>query len=177
MSGAGPDLHQIAKVLKSNGAEGEVLVGFRTFGPEDVNFKEPVFIEFDGMPVPFFFERFSRRGSSRACVRLTGVRSLADAEELVGKVVFVRPDAIHEYSHGEEGLDPEALSGWTLRDADGSEVGVITGFEPIPGNPCLYEDTENGQVMVPLHEDLILSVDEDSATLTMRLPDGLHNPL
>ena len=46
----------IAKVLKSYGSEGEVLIGFRALLPEDIDQEEPVFVEFDGIPVPFFFE-------------------------------------------------------------------------------------------------------------------------
>ncbi len=66
-------LLQIAQVLKSNGTEGEIILGFRDFGPEDIDLLEPVFIYFDGLPVPFFIESFSKKGNSKAVVRLTGV--------------------------------------------------------------------------------------------------------
>ena len=79
MSGASSDFLQIARVLKSNGTEGEVLVGFRDMDPEDLNLKEPVFIEFDGLPVPFFIESFNRRGTSRALIKLTGIKTLPAA--------------------------------------------------------------------------------------------------
>ena len=68
-------LIQVAQVLKSNGTDGEVLMGFRNIDPDDINLQEPVFIEFDGLPVPYFMESFIRRGTSKALVRLTGVRS------------------------------------------------------------------------------------------------------
>lgn len=53
MSRAKSELLQIARVLKSNGTEGEILIGFREISPEDLNQTEPVFITFDGLPVPF----------------------------------------------------------------------------------------------------------------------------
>ena len=43
---------QIAQVLKSNGTDGELVLGFREIAPEDINLQEPVFIIFDGLPVP-----------------------------------------------------------------------------------------------------------------------------
>ena len=49
----------VAQVLKSNGTDGELLLGFNGFGPEDIDLMEPVFIEFDGLPVPFFIESFT----------------------------------------------------------------------------------------------------------------------
>ena len=66
------DLHQVAQVLKSNGTDGELVLGFRDIAPDDINLNEPVFIVFDGLPVPFFIESFTKRGNSKALVRLTG---------------------------------------------------------------------------------------------------------
>ena len=161
-------LLQIAQVLKSNGTEGELVWGFRDFGPEDINPEEPVFIEFDGLPVPFFILSMTPRGTSKALVRLEDVETLEAAEELVGKAVLAEADSLEDYEEEED------LTGWTLLHADGRKAGTVTDYEDIPGNPCVYVDTGNGQeVLVPLHEDLILSVDPDRRELTMDLPDGL----
>ncbi len=173
MSRAKSELLQIARVLKSNGTEGEILIGFREISPEDLNQTEPVFITFDGLPVPFFIESFSRKGTNHALAHLTGVKNLQDAEELVGKDIFVKPDGIHEYENADNGLTVDDLIGWSLLDAEGKAVGEITDYEDIPGNTCLYVETKGGQVMVPLHEDLILSVDEDSKTISVNVPEGL----
>lgn len=153
----------IAKVLKSYGSEGEVLIGFRALLPEDIDQEEPVFVEFDGIPVPFFFESFTQRGTSKAIVRLTGMHSLKDAEEMVGREIL----ADIEYEEEED------LTGWTVLNASSEEVGVITGAEPIPGNPCVYVNTGTKEVLVPLSDELILAVDEDNKILRMDIPEGL----
>lgn len=173
MSRAKSDYLRIARVLKSNGTEGEILIGFREISPEDLNIKEPVFIAFDGLPVPFFIESFSKKGTSRALVRLTGVKNLQDAEELVGREISAKPEGINEYEGDDDGLSVDDLIGWTLLDRGEKTVGEITGYEDIPGNTCLYVETKDGQAMIPLHEDLILSVDEDSKSLSMAVPEGL----
>ena len=162
-------LLQIAQVLKSNGTEGEIIMGFRDFGPEDIDLQEPVFIFFDGIPVPFFIESLTRKGSSKAIVRLTGVTSLQDAEEITGLPVFGETD-IYEIED-EENL--EDLIGWALLDADGTPVGKISDYEDIPGNPCIYVDSPNGQAMIPLHEDLVIEINEDQKTIRMEIPEGL----
>ena len=173
MSRAKSELLRIARVLKSNGTEGEILVGFREINPEDLNQKEPVFITFDGLPVPFFIESFSRKGTNRALVRLTGVKNLEDAEELTGKDISAKATAIHQDEDADESLTADDLIGWTLLNAENIEVGEITDYEDIPGNTCLYVETKDGQVMIPLHEDLILSVDEDSKAISVDVPEGL----
>ena len=75
---------QVAQVLKSNGTDGELVLGFREIAPEDINLQEPVFIIFDGLPVPFYIESFQKRGNTKALVRLTDICSQEDVEEIAG---------------------------------------------------------------------------------------------
>ena len=190
---------QIAQVLKSNGTDGELVMSFRNIAPEDINLEEPVFIVFDGLPVPFYIETFTKRGNSKALVRITGVHNQEDVEEIAGKAVYIEEGEEAELSLEEDGY--AALVGWmlltpsttlsdspatqsnspvTLSDSEGApqdielmEVGEITDFIDIPNNPCIEVETENGAVMIPLHEDLILSVDPEYQEIIMQIPEGL----
>ena len=150
----------IAKILKSNGTEGDILIGLLDFDASDFNTEEPVFVEFDGLPVPFFIESITPRGGSRAIVHLTDTDTLADAEELVGRTICLDAE--------DDSEEEEDFTGWTLYDGD-RLVGEISGLEDIPGNPCLCI----GDALVPLHEDFIISADPQTRTLVMDLPEGL----
>ena len=191
---------QIAQVLKSNGTDGELVMSFREIAPEDINLKEPVFIVFDGLPVPFFIESLVKRGHSKALVHLTGIRCQEDVDEIAGKAVYIEDDNAPELTLEEDGF--AALVGWMVltpetpdqvgcdeEDKDGCdedgqdviagltgnlyEVGEITDFIDIPNNPCIEVETENGAVMLPLHQDLILSVDPENQEIIMQIPAGL----
>ena len=180
-------MQQVAQVLKSNGTDGELVMSFRDIAPEDINLKEPVFIVFDGLPVPFFIESFTKRGNSKALVRLTDICCQEDVEEIAGKAVYIDDDALAlpELSLEEDGY--AALIGWMVLtpsvvleegeepedDAVMYEVGEITDFLDIPNNPCIEVETENGAVMIPLHEDLILSLDPEYQEIIMQIPAGL----
>ena len=181
------NLQQIAQVLKSNGTDGELVMGFREIAPEDINLNEPVFIVFDGLPVPFFIESFTKRGNTKALVRLTDICSMEDVEEIAGKTVYIEESQLPEMSIEEDGY--AALIGWILltpaedfqteleempeEEPALIEVGEITDFIDIPNNPCIEVETENGAVMIPLHEDLILSVDPEYQEIIMQIPAGL----
>ena len=52
-------------------------------------------------------------------------------------------------------------------------MGTVSAHEDIPGNPCVWVGTKKGEVLVPLHEELVLSVDEDAQVLRMEIPEGL----
>ena len=181
-------MQQIAQVLKSNGTDGELVLGFRDIAPEDINLQEPVFIIFDGLPVPFYIESFTKRGNTKALVRLTDISSMEDVEEIAGKAVYIEDDQIAELSLEEDGF--AALVGWMVLtpqipdqvgdddmeitdDMSLMEVGEITEFYDIPNNPCIEVETENGAVMIPLHEDLILSIDPEYQEIIMQIPAGL----
>ena len=152
---------QIAKILKSNGTDGGILIGVRDIDVNEIDLEEPVFIYFDGLPVPFFITDLQQRGTSKAIVHLNDVTSLEDAEEIVGRDVFVEG----EWEEEEE-FD---FTGWTVSDR-GSVLGQVTGMEPIPGNLCLYV----GDIMIPFHEDFVLSIDESARTMDLDLPEGLY---
>ena len=152
---------QIAKILKSNGTDGGILIGMRDIEAPDINLKEPVFIEFDGLPVPFFILDITPKGTSKAVVHLNDVNTLEDAEEIVGRAVFS--------DDFEEEEEEEDFLGWTVYDRD-TRVGVVDGFEDIPGNPCLAI----GEILIPLHDDFVVSVDDEKRELVLDLPAGLY---
>ena len=86
-----------------------------------------------------------------------------------------------ELSIEEDGF--EALIGWTLLKPatiskkgeikEVEQVGEITDFVDIPGNPCIEVNVDGEPRMVPLHEDLILSVDSEYQEIIINIPEGL----
>jgi len=151
---------QIAKILKSNGTDGDILIGVRGIDIQEIETEEPVFIYFDGLPVPFFIEKLIPKGTNKAIVHITDVDCLKDAEELVGQAVF--QDLQFEEDAQED------FTGWKVFDR-GNFVGEVSGLEDIPGNPCLYV----GESLIPLHEDFIVNIDEAKQELYLDLPQGL----
>ena len=156
-------MQRIGQVLKSDGKDGGLVVSFPDIDPEDIDLQEPVFIEFDGLPVPFYFESFTRRGANRALVHLTGIHDLEDAEEIAGAALWA------EYFEEE---DEDHLCGLKIEDAEGTYIGTVSDYEDIPGNTCLWVSRPDGsEVLVPFHEDLVIEVDEH--TVRLRIPEGL----
>lgn len=157
------------KILKSWGTDGSVVMSLLDTDPEELKVGEPVFIEFDGLPVPFFIESIQPKGG-KAIVHITDVDNLEDAEEIVGRAVYA--------DYFEEEDDGEDFTGWTVYDK-GREVGVVSGEEAIPGNPCLVVSVGKGvpshqeEVLIPLHEDFVVQIDEPGRRLYMDLPEGL----
>ena len=153
----------VAKILKSFGTDGGLLVSSGV-ELEELDIKEPVYIVFDGLRVPFFIQGLEAKGS-RYILHLNDISNLTDAEEVVGREIFADVET--------EDDDEPDFTGWQVLD-HGAPVGEVSGEEPIPGNPCLYLRRPDGdEVLIPLHPDFIAAIDEESRTLSLNLPEGL----
>ncbi len=158
----------VAKILKSYGTLGALVISAPDYDPAD--FTEPVLISFDGLPVPFFIEESTPKGANKYIVRLTDVCSLKDAEEMVGRDIFISSE---NASDSEGDYD---FTGWKVYDR-GELIGEVEGVEPIPGNFCLdvkLSGKNGALVMIPLHEDFIESSDPEAGELFLSLPEGLY---
>ncbi len=154
----------IAKILKSNGVTGDIVISFREYSPEDLNEEEPVFISFDGLLVPFFITNQERRGNKRLIIHLKGIENLEAAEELISKELFVEVDGIEEEN---------SIIDWSVYDKQGALIGKVISIEDIPSNPCICVQNPSGkEFILPLHDDLILDINEDNQSISLIIPEG-----
>ncbi|MDR3184435.1 MAG: hypothetical protein LBT49_03415 [Prevotellaceae bacterium] len=172
-----------ADVVKTFGAHGELLIRLRDEAPEAINLSEPVFITIDGYAVPFYFKRFEARGNRRALVVFDDMETMALAQELVGKAVNRgtgngergTENRKRETGSGEretENGDVFALLHYNVVDEKAGEIGVVTGFIDIPGNPCLQLNSDAQEILVPFREEM-MTVDHKKKIITTNLPEGL----
>ncbi len=167
------DLLRVAQVVKSYDVNGEVVIRLSSSILEDYNFKkEPVFIIFDGLPVPFFITSYKAKGTNGALVKFETINDFSHSEELVKKEIFVDSTTVDPESIelDEDEAMAEFLIGFKVKDQSGKQVGEISDYYNYPNNPCIEID---GQHLVPFNEDLILKLDNKKRIITMTIPNGL----
>ena len=147
------------RIVKSYGTEGGVIVSAPEIDVEEIR-NEPVFIDFDGLPVPFFMEEVTPRGGVKYYIKFEDIDTLEQAEELVGKEI----DIEFEDDEGED------ITGFTLFDQNGRRIGEITAFEDIPGNPCVEI---GGGMLIPCPEECIIDLNPRKRTLKLQIAEGL----
>lgn len=180
-------LSPVAQIVKTYGSEGEVLVRVSSpefgsyledFMPEDNN--EPVFIHFEGIPVPFYIRSARRRSGNAYIVVFTTVSDAKRAEETVGRHLYVG-EGLSGGALLQEGCDYSSLedfsvlAGFTLTDQNGLAVGLVEDVIEYPANICLEVRRPDGgeTVLVPLHDDLILDFSAERRSIKLRIADGL----
>lgn len=167
------DLLPVAQIVKSYDVNGEVMIKMASGILEDYDFKkEPVFIYFDGLPVPFFISSFKKKGSNGALVKFETINDFSHSEELVRKEIFVDATAVDPDSIelDEDEAMAAFLIGFKLKDQNGKVVGEISDYYNYPNNPCIEI---NGKFLVPFNEELILKFDAKKRVIAMTILSGL----
>ena len=150
------------KVAKSYGDKGDVVINLSPSDPKDINFEGPVFIYFDGLPVPFFIESCQAKGGRRI-VKFENIDTFEEAEEIVGKEIFLNID--------EDQDDALSILGMEVYDSNNTLIGVITDYTNAAGNEFIAVIYKGEEVLLPLHDDLILEWGEDH--IILEIPAGL----
>jgi 16S rRNA processing protein RimM len=161
----------VAKVIKSFGTKGEFLIRYSPRFKDDIDEKRPVFISYDGLPVPFFIESIRPKGADQALIKLEGVDNEVQIAEISGEFIYVD----YDFESDDNQDDPSQFKGYSIEDESGKGIGIITEFYDYPGNPCfgIKRPDNKEELLIPVHEDIILDIDDSAKKITARIPEGL----
>lgn len=163
----------VAKILKSFGTEGALLVRFHNSYREQLEQKRPVFIIYDKLPVPFFISSFKKRGDNQAIIELRGIYNNKLSEEVKGRRVYL--DYIELEKDDLE--NHEKAIGYKVYNQQRELLGEVLTFYNFPGNPCYgVGSKESGEelFLLPIHPDIILKESKRREEFTVELPIGLQ---
>lgn len=161
-------------VTKSDGTEGHVLVKLSPDCDVDIFTDDFLFVEVNGGIVPMRMTDVKRRGDRSATVALSNIATERQAKALVGCRVYGTPEDDEDGDEGE--CDMASLIGFTVIDEAAGPIGQIDDIDDsVAANPLLVVSTPQGEALIPAADEFVVSVDDKSRTLTLRLPEGLLN--
>lgn len=157
----------VGKIVSKHGFKGNLNINLKSDFFEDITEGDYLFVIIDQKGVPFLIESLN---STKQIVKLQFVDTEQQAIDLVGKEIGILFDESHQT------VSPNGLEGFRLFDQFKHNIGEIKGIEQYPGHDMLVVFGENREILIPLIEDWITNLDEESRTLQMTLPEGLTNP-
>ncbi len=104
-------------------------------------------------------------------VKIRGVDSRTDAQALVGRELLVKRSELPELEEGEYFCAD--LMGAEVFTEDGRALGKITKIFSTGGNDVFEVRGPAGEVLIPVIEDVVLSIDVSNKRVTVRLLEGL----
>ena len=163
-------LHRLGKLGKPWGHQGELTVHLDDLGPEDLNHTGTFFVDIDGQHVPFAYSKLHEKGP-HVLVKFEDFPDPQAASILVDRDLFAPPGHFSDAS--DESWDPEEFIGMLVKDEVHGELGEVTGMEGTDKNPVLVILHGEVEVMVPLVEEMIVDIDMEERSMTIRTPEGL----
>lgn len=170
------EIISVGKLLKTHALKGELNV-MLDIDPGYLEERNPVVLDIDGINVPFYADSIRPKGHFSYLVKFEGIDSEIEAKPLVNKNVFALRDRLKEYmldNYDEEYALYDDLIGWTIKDVNAGDIGKVVEIDTNTENELFIVETPYGKtVYIPLTEDFIDKMEEDTKTVYMHLPDGL----
>ncbi len=161
----------LGKVIKTHGRKGEVILSTDHQIPDNVFQNAPIFIEIDGLLVPFFIEEFFRKSTGTVITKIEDINSAEEAKSLIRKDWFLSGEHFKINTRSEE--TAKNLEGFLLKDQNDQEIGSVKKMIEIPSNPLLQVKYKDHLIEIPFNKHTLFFIDEENKVIKNHIPDGL----
>lgn len=109
----------------------------------------------------------------RVVFKFRGVDTISDAEKLAGADVCISRDERLELPEGE--YFQSDLVGCRVVERDGTEMGVVEGWQEYGGPPLLQVNAQGREVLIPFAKSICIEIDVPGRRIVVDLPEGLKD--
>ncbi len=161
--------YQLGYVLKTHGLKGELVIIIDADNPQEYSEMESVFVEVNKKLVPFFIDRI-QLNAGKAILKFEEIDSIDQAKEFKGARIYLPLDVLPDL---EEGYYFHELIGFKVIDSKEGELGEISGVFDSGSQDLIAMQYQEKEVLIPLTDEVVTTVDKQAKTIFTTLPDGL----
>ena len=166
----GDDPIPIAEVDRVRGLAGEVVVSVFADDPARMRELSGVLVESPGGYLEIPLQGCKILGQ-RAVLKLEGYDSPEEGRSLVGKTLFIPPEASTPAPEGR--YYAYQLDGLAVHLRDGSRIGTVREVLRQGAQCLLVIDGRQGEFLVPLVKAICVEIDPEGGRITLDPPEGL----
>ena len=164
------DCYFLGKITRRHGLQGNVFLKLDTDQPEMYNKLDSIFIEINGLLVPFFVAKQSwSKGDTLIISYKNSTEALVD--QTIGRDVFMPLSTLPKPS-GNKFYYHEVI-GFEIREEDGKTCGNIVSINDQTAQHYFILDLAGKEIIIPIIKDWILELNREEKYLKMQLPEGL----
>jgi 16S rRNA processing protein RimM len=164
------DCYFLGKITRRHGLAGNVILKLDTDQPELYNKLESIFVEVNGLLVPFFIEKSS--WSKLDALNLAFKNSSeALVDQSLGKNVYLPLSTLPKLT-GNQFYYHEVI-GYEIMDQDNKDCGVIRSINDQTKQNYFVTNLYGKEVVIPMIKDWILEVNREERYIKIELPEGL----
>ncbi len=165
------NLAEVGKFQKTHALKGE-LNAVLDIPEEYVEDGNPLIVESEGIPVPFYAESIRSKGATSFLIKLEGVDSVEEASELVNSAIYAPKDKLQEYVG--EVMFEDDLEGFRVIDTRFGDIGELEYIDDSTANQLMVIRTPEGEELyIPLVDDFITDIDDDEREIHTSIPEDL----
>ncbi|UOV00100.1 ribosome maturation factor RimM [Chryseobacterium daecheongense] len=164
------DCYFLGKITRRHGLSGNVILKLDTDQPELYNKLESIFVEINGLLVPFFIEKSSWSKSDALNIFFKN-SSEAMVDQVLGKSVYLPLATLPKLS-GKQFYYHEVI-GFTILDEEDNNCGEIESINDQTAQHYFLSRLNGKEIVVPIIKDWILEVNREEKFIKMQLPEGL----
>lgn len=164
------DCYFLGTVTRTHGLQGNVILKLDTDQPEMYDKLTSIFLDINGLLVPFFVEKQSwSRGDTKIITFKNSSEALVN--QSIGKGVYLPLSTLPPLT-GKKFYYHEVI-GFEIREEDGKTCGNIVSINDQTAQNYFILDLAGKEIIIPIIKDWILEVNREEKFIKMFLPEGL----
>jgi 16S rRNA processing protein RimM len=163
------DCFYLGYITKTKGLKGEVQVFFES-DTGGIKFKS-VFIDIDNKLVPFFVSSYKLHPNQTGNFFFDDVDTIEKAQKLIRKKIYL-PNS-EKPAKSSRKISYSDFKGFTVYDKVHGELGEIAEVHEYPQQYVAMVPYRFREILFPLNDQIIQSIDQKRKILNISLPDGL----
>ena len=165
------DCFYLGKIVKKYSFKGELLVKLDTDDPSIYTKMVSVFIDKNKSLIPFFIERSSLHKSTLLRVKFEDIDSEEDADKLLKSELYLPLEFLPQLTGNK--FYYHEIFGFEAEDLSFGLIGIIKGVNDSTNQAILEIDRNGSEILIPLIDDFIKSVDRAQKKIILEVPEGL----
>lgn len=163
---------KIGYLGKTHGVKGELKLKLDDAFIDDFNNADVVFVKVRGHHAPFFIE--SIRGTDNPIIKFEDTDSKEEASLIQHKPLLLKESDIEIFEEADAiELVYQHCIGFTIVDSILGPLGQIKTIESYPQQEMAVIGYNNKEVLIPMNQYIITTIDETNKTVEVTLPEGI----
>ena len=163
------DVQYIGTLSKLHGFKGAYVLISDSYVSQEIENWESVFLEYEGLLVPFFIDKASLNTDNSALISFDDITTEERAKMFLNCKVY-QENAILGDVENPHSLD---VNGYTVIDKQKGTIGPVQQVHDYNENIVLGVLFNQKEVLIPAAEGILLKVDHKRRIIHVKLPDGL----
>jgi 16S rRNA processing protein RimM len=161
----------IGKIVAVHGLEGEMILLHKMGDCRPLKDAGVLFIEEKKNSfLPWFIEKVRTKSSEELFVKLEGIATREAAARLISRQVY-----LDEQNFRAQVKDDSVLYylGFSVEDRQAGMLGTVAEVVELPGQLLIKVYQDEHELLIPLNESTLVTIDTKKRTVYVDLPEGL----